>query len=113
MKLYVGNLLHAATEKQVKTLFEQYGEVTSVKLIKDKLTGASKGFAFVEFANAEDAEVALENLNGKPFEGRTLRIDKARPPQPREGGFGGDRGGGERRSSFGNSYGPRRNNYNS
>lgn len=111
MKLYVGNLLHAATEKQVRTLFEQYGEVTSVKLIKDKLTGASKGFAFVEFANQDDAEAALENLNGKPFEGRTLRIDKARPPQPREeGGFGGDRG--DRRPSYGNSYGPRRNNYN-
>ena len=111
MKLYVGNLLHAATEKQVKTLFEQFGEVVSVKIIKDKLTGASKGFAFVEYTTEEDAEAALEGLNGKPFEGRTLRIDKARAPQPREGGFGGDRGG-DRRPSNGGGYGPRRNTYN-
>ena len=84
MKLYVGNLPHAVTEEQLKTLFEQYGTVVSVKIINDKFTGRSKGFGFVEFSTEEESNAAIEALDGKPFEGRNLRIDKARPPQNRQ-----------------------------
>lgn len=94
MKLYVGNLPHAVNEDQVKDLFEQFGQVVSVKIIKDKFTGSSKGFAFVEFASSEDGLAAMEELNGKDFEGRSLRIDKARPPQARPAHGGGSYGGG-------------------
>src|SRR5262245_49946033 len=93
MKLYVGNLPHAVNEDQVRELFEQFRQVVSVKIIKYKFTGRSKGFAFVEFASSEDGLAAMEELNGKDFEGRSLRIDKARPPQARPTHGGGHHGG--------------------
>lgn len=95
-KLFVGNLPFRTTEDELNQLFAEHGEVTSVKIIVDRASGRSKGIAFVEFANEEDAKKAMEALNGFELEGRGLRIDLARQAQPREnrGGFNDRRGGG-------------------
>ena len=90
-KLYVGNLPYSATEEGIETLFSQYGELESVTLIKDRDTGRAKGFGFVEFVNQADAEKALE-LDGKDFEGRTLKVNMAKQRESGGGGRGGDRG---------------------
>ncbi len=112
MNIYVGNISHSSTEDGMKQLFEQFGVVSTVKIIKDKFTGSSRGFAFVEMPSADEAKKAIENLNGVEFDGRTLRINEARPveargdrdsrgPRPqRSGGFGGPRGGGDRNRRF-------------
>ena len=76
-KLYVGNLTYSVDEAQLKELFSNYGDVKDVRVIE------RKGFGFVEFETVEEAEKAMEALNGTEFEGRTLRIDDARPPRPR------------------------------
>ncbi|MCK4270932.1 MAG: RNA-binding protein [Methanogenium sp.] len=76
-KLYVGNLTYSVTEKQLEELFSQYGDVKDVRIIE------RKGFGFVEMAAAEEAEKAKEALNETEFEGRTMRVDEARPPRPR------------------------------
>jgi cold-inducible RNA-binding protein len=97
-KLYVGNLSYNTTDAAVKTLFEQHGEVVSVNLISDRNTGRPKGFGFVEMASDEMAEAAKAALDGTELDGRTLKIDVAKEPQPRaprSGGYGG--GGGSRR----------------
>jgi cold-inducible RNA-binding protein len=91
-KLYVGNLSFNATEEGIRTLFSQFGEVTSVALMTDRETGRARGFGFVEMENAEAAVAAL---NEKEFEGRALKVDIARERPPRSGGGGGfNRGGG-------------------
>jgi len=92
MNIYVGNLPYASTEDDVRALFEQFGPVTSVKIIMDKFTGKSKGFGFVEMANQEDSDTAIEALNNADFQGNRLRVSKARAPERRPR-FGGDRGG--------------------
>ena len=104
MNIYVGNLSYSMTEEKLKELFATYGEVTSAKIIIDKMTGKSKGFGFVEMATSEDASVAVNELNGKEVEGRQMRVSEARSREdaPRGGGGG---GGGNRR--FGSSS-PRR-----
>ncbi len=79
MNIYVGNLSRTATEASVRSLFSQFGEVSSVKLIKDKFTGNLKGFGFVEMHNANEANAAIAELNGKEFEGQRLRVNEARP----------------------------------
>jgi RNA recognition motif-containing protein len=110
MNIYVGNISHSSTEDGLKQLFEQYGSVASVKIIKDKFTGSSRGFAFVEMPVADEAKQAIEGINGVEFDGRTLRINEARPveargsdnrgPRPqRPGGFA-PRGGGDRNRRF-------------
>lgn len=86
-KLYVGSLPYSVDEDGVKALFSKYGEVESVILIKDRETGRAKGFGFVEYKNQADAEKALE-LDGKDFEGQTLKVNFAKPREDR----GGDRG---------------------
>ena len=92
-RLYVGNLTYSVNEAGLRELFGTYGDVESVKVIEQK------GFGFVEMATSEQAQAAMDALNGSDFEGRTLRIDEARPMQPRRefggssGGFGGNRGG--------------------
>jgi RNA recognition motif-containing protein len=92
-KLYVGNLNYTVTTEQLEDLFRQYGEVKSVNIID------GKGFGFVEFTTSDEAEKAMEALNGTEFEGRTMKVDEGRPPKPRgdrnRGGYGG--GGGRRR----------------
>ncbi|MBT8507946.1 RNA-binding protein [Methanomicrobiaceae archaeon CYW5] len=76
-KLYVGNLTYSVTDKQLEELFSEYGEVKEVRVIE------RKGFGFVEMGTPEEAEKAMEALNETVFEGRTMRIDEARPPKPR------------------------------
>lgn len=93
-KIYVGNIPFNATEQDVRDLFSDYGEVVSVKIITDKLTGQPKGFGFVEMESEDDAQKTISELNGKPFMGKTLTLAEARPLQPRPGSQ-------ERRSGFG------------
>ena len=94
-KLYVGSLPYSVTDDSLAQLFTPYGKVESAKIITDRETGLSKGFGFVEMANEDEAQEAIQNLNGSAFEGRTLNVSKARPQAPREGGgFRSNRGGG-------------------
>jgi cold-inducible RNA-binding protein len=103
-KLYVGNLSYDTTEDELKTLFSQAGAVQSVAIIKDRETGRSKGFAFVEMSNQAEAQAAISQLNGKQFRDRALTVNIARPREER-GGFGGGGGG---RGGGGGGYGDRR-----
>jgi RNA recognition motif-containing protein len=94
-RLYVGNLTYSVNEASLRDLFDTYGDIESVKVIEQK------GFGFVEMATSEQAQAAMDALNGSDFEGRTLRIDEARPMQPRRE-FGGSSGGfGRNRSNGG------------
>jgi RNA recognition motif-containing protein len=79
MNLYVGNLNWQTTEADLQAAFEAFGQVTSVTIIKDKYTGQSRGFGFVEMADDSEGQAAIDGLNGKELDGRTLRIDRARP----------------------------------
>lgn len=99
MNIYVGNLPHATTEDELRTAFEEFGSVSSAVIIKDRYTGKSRGFGFVEMPQKEEAESAINSLNGEDFGGRTLTVNEARPREERPrrgGGYGG--GGGGRRS---------------
>ena len=78
MDIYVGNLHFNVTEEDLKTVFQEYGEVMTVKIIMDKYTGRSKGFGFVEMMNDEEASRAIENLNEKEIQGRNARVNEAR-----------------------------------
>jgi RNA recognition motif-containing protein len=120
-KLYVGNLSYATTEDELNTLFSNAGTVTSVAVIKDRETGRSKGFAFVEMSSQAEAEKVINQYNGYTMGDRDLRISIARPKEEgRRGDFG---GGGRRRGGFGqrgggggfggNQGGPRDRNRNS
>ncbi|KIX12495.1 RNA recognition motif domain-containing protein [Dethiosulfatarculus sandiegensis] len=80
--IYVGNLSYSSTEDELRELFEQFGEVHSARVISDRETGKSRGFGFVEMASV-DAELAIESVNGTVFAGRTLRVNEARPREPR------------------------------
>jgi RNA recognition motif-containing protein len=77
MNIYVGNLSYQATEEALKDLFSEFGPVASVKIIKDKFTGKSKGFAFVEMETFEGGQQSVDALNGKDFMGRTIKVNKA------------------------------------
>ena len=88
-KLYVGNLSYSTTEDKLRTMFAEFGEVESVRVITDRATGRPKGFAFVEMATAEAAKEAIDALNGKAVDDREIRVDKAKPQQKRQTG---DRG---------------------
>jgi RNA recognition motif-containing protein len=79
MNIYCGNLNWQTTEADLQAAFEAYGEVSSVTIIKDKYTSQSRGFGFVEMPNDEEAQAAIDGLNGKELDGRTLRVDQARP----------------------------------
>lgn len=101
-KLYVGNLPYNTTEEDLRALFSQAGTVTSVDVIKDRDTGRSKGFAFVQMSNQSEVEQAIKLFNGYELDGRALKVNPARPKEERGfgGGYGGDRnrGGGFGRS---------------
>ncbi len=101
-KLYVGNLSYSVTEDELRELFAQAGTVTSVAVIKDRDTGQSKGFAFVEFGSQADAQKAISRFNGQKLGERTLTVNVARPKEERSrsGGYGG--GGGSRGGYGGN-----------
>ncbi|MDG2220358.1 MAG: RNA-binding protein [Rubripirellula sp.] len=92
--IYVGNLAFTATDEDLRSAFEQFGEVTSVSIIQDRETGRSRGFAFVEMADGEQAKEAIENLDGASISGRNVKVNEARPREPRGGGGGGGGGGG-------------------
>lgn len=110
-KLYVGNLSFNATENDLQDLFSQHGDVSEVTLIMDKMTGRSRGFAFVTMGTAEGAQAAIEKLNGENVDGRNITVNEARPKEegggrsgggggygaPRRGGGGGGGGAGPRR----------------
>ena len=97
-KIYVGNLSYDTTEDELKELFAQAGTVASVALIKDRDTGQSKGFAFIEMSNQAEAEKAIQMFNGQSMKNRELKVNLARPREER-GGFG--RGGGYGRGGGG------------
>jgi cold-inducible RNA-binding protein len=109
MNIYVGNLSHDLTEDQLKQAFTAYGEVKSVNIIKDKITGEARGFGFVEMPSKEQAAAAIQELDGKDLGGRMLKVNEARERVggrdsrgggPRRGGFGGGSGGGRSSGGF-------------
>ena len=104
-KLYVGNLSYNVDSSELEQLFGQYGQVVSAQIINDRDTGRSKGFGFVEMANDDEAQAAIDALNGSPYGGRPLTVNEARPREERgpvdgggprggRGGYGGSTGGG-------------------
>ena len=110
-RLFVGNLAYQTMENDLQEYFSQAGVVTSVNLMLDKFTGKSRGFAFVEYGTAEEANKAVEMLQGKEFQGRTLTVNIARPKEERAprpggggGGFRGDRDGGRREGGHRERY---------
>ena len=103
MKLYVGNLAFQTSSDDLQQLFAQAGTVESASVVEDRETGRSRGFGFVEMSSAEEGAKAIEQFNGKDFNGRNLTVNEARPREDRggrggggggRGGFGGNRGGG-------------------
>jgi len=84
MNIYVGNLHYHLEESQLRDAFSQFGEVESVKIIMDKATGRSKGFGFVDMPNDDEARAAIVALEGQELNGRTMRVNEARPPKQRE-----------------------------
>lgn len=94
-KLYVGNISHDLNKEELKEAFEAYGEVVSSVIIMDRDTGGSKGFGFVEMGDVNQAQAAIDALNGTELAGRTLTVNEARPQTDRgpRGGGGGGRGG--------------------
>jgi len=108
--LFVGNLPFTATEDELRDLFSAFGEVQQVRIMTDRDTGRSRGFAFVEMPDDEAAAKAVTDLNGKDFNGRPLTINEARPKPERRGGFGSGGGGGfggKRRGGSGGGGGGR------
>jgi RNA recognition motif-containing protein len=99
MNIYVGNLSYEVTEEDLKEAFKVFGEVNTVKIIKDNYTGRSKGFGFVEMPAKTEAQSAIEGLNGKDLKGRSLNVNEARPRA--EGRRGGAGSGGQRRGGSG------------
>lgn len=102
-KLYVGGLSYDTTDEGLKAFFEQAGVVETASVAVDRYSGRSRGFGFVEMASSEEARKAIQELNGKMLDGRTLTVDEARPPQQRMGGGGG--GGGGRGGGYGGGGG--------
>lgn len=94
MNIYVGNLPKTTNEEAVRKLFEAYGEVTEVKLLKDQYTDQLRGFGFVTMPSKADAQKAMQEVNDTELEGRTLIVNEARPRKDRGGGGGRQRGGG-------------------
>ena len=105
-KIYVGNLSYQAAEEDLKNLFAPFGTVQSIDIIRDRYTGQSKGFAFVEMASSQEVQKAL-SLNGSDFLGRNINVSEARPQEPRgeRKGGGGGYSGGPRRGNFGGGGG--------
>ncbi len=96
MKLYVGNLSNEVTEEDLRLALEQFGQVESATIIKDRDSGRSKGFGFVEMASKAEGQSAIDGLNGKELKGKALNVNEARPKTENRGsrgGFGGGRGG--------------------
>ncbi len=109
MNIYVGNLSHDATEDELKAIFSEFGQVSRVSILKDRLSGEPRGFGFVEMASAEEAKAAIAGANGRQLKGQSIRVNEARPrednPARGGGGGGGDR---PRRPGGGGGGGGRR-----
>jgi len=112
MNIYVGNLANSATEDDLRQAFEAFGEVSNINIIKDRFSGESRGFGFVEMPTKTEAEAAIEGMNGHEIQGRAVNVNEARPrtENRRSGGGGGGRGGrggsgGGRGGSGGSGYG--------
>lgn len=95
-KLFIGSLSFGTTDGQLKDFFSQAGAVDSAVVITDKFSGRSRGFGFVEMPNDEEAQKAIETLNGKELDGRTIVVNEAKPREDRKGGFDRGRGGFDR-----------------
>ena len=97
-KIYVGNLAYGVSSSDLQQMFEEFGSVNSAQVIMDRDTGRSKGFGFVEMGSDQEAQAAIDALNGKNVDGRNLTVNEAKPREKRggggRGGFGGGRGGG-------------------
>ena len=95
-KLYVGNLTYETTDSDLQNLFGPFGTVQSAQVIMDRDTGGSKGFGFVEMGNNNEAQTAMNAMNGKEFDGRALTVNEAKPREDRGGSRSGSGGGGKR-----------------
>ena len=94
MDIYVGNLAYQTNDESLRSAFAAYGEVASARVVSDRMTGRSKGFGFVEMADRTQAQAAIDGLNGKELDGRTLRVNESQPkPREERGGSGGGGGG--------------------
>jgi cold-inducible RNA-binding protein len=96
LNIYVGNLSFTTSESDLKEAFAAFGEVSSCNIIKDKFSGESRGFGFVEMPNKDEADKAISMLNGKDLKGRALKVNEAKPRTDRPRGSGGFGGGGRR-----------------
>ncbi len=105
-KLYVGNMSYDMTSSTMEALFTQHGTVESAEVIQDRETGRSKGFGFVEMSSDAEAQAAIQTLNGQQQDGRDLKVNEAKPREPRSGG-GGYGGGGGGRGGYGGGGGGR------
>jgi RNA recognition motif-containing protein len=107
VNIYVGNLSNQTTEDDLRQAFEAFGQVESANIIKDKFSGDSRGFGFVEMPSKEEAQKAIEEMNGKDLTGRAINVNEARPRTDRGGGRGGGGGGrgGGGRGGGGGGYG--------
>ena len=105
MNIYVGNIPYTVSEEDLRQAFEEFGTVTSTSIIIDKMTGRSRGFAFVSMESAEDGRRAIEEMNGREWMGRVLAINEARPREERPGGYAPRRDGDGPRRSFGGGGG--------
>lgn len=107
MKLYVGNLAFATSSEDLQQLFSQAGTVESASVVEDRETGRSRGFAFVEMSTKEEGTAAISQFDGKEVGGRTLKVNEAKPREPRSGGGGGRGfgGGGGGRGGYGGNRG--------
>lgn len=112
MKLFVGNLSRRVTSDALQQMFETFGQVASAEIIKDKFSGESKGFGFVEMPTKSEADAAVSGLNGREVDGKSLNVNEARPRtndrRPSGGGGFGNRGGGGGFGNRGGSGGGRR-----
>ncbi len=109
MNIYVGNLSRETTEDDLRQAFEAFGQVESASVIKDRFTGESRGFGFVEMPSKDEAQAAITGMNGKDLMGRALNVNEARPRTERRGGRGGGGGGrGGRQGGYGGGGGRRR-----
>lgn len=99
MKIFVGNLSRDVKDADLQAAFEAFGKVESATVVKDKFSGESRGFGFVEMSSAQEAQAAISGMNGKELKGRAVNVNEARPREERGGGGGRDRGrpGGGRR----------------
>jgi RNA recognition motif-containing protein len=108
MNIYVGNLSRETTEDDLRQAFEAFGQVESASVIKDRFSGESRGFGFVEMPSKDEAQAAITGMNGKDLMGRSLNVNEARPRTERRGGRGGGGGRGRQGGYGGGGGGGRR-----